>query len=89
MKCLVIRISGNVQGVFFRASAREVANQLGIKGFIRNEPDGNVYSEAESEVEQLEKFIAWCKSGPPRARVERVEIAESDLKHFNSFEIIQ
>lgn len=76
-----------MQGVFFRASACEVANQLRISGFVRNEPDGTVYIEAEGDEPQLERFIAWCKKGPPRAHVARVETSEAGLKNFTSFEI--
>lgn len=89
MKCFLIKVSGHVQGVFFRASTRDVANQFGIKGSVKNGPDGNVYIEAEGEESQLEKFVTWCKKGPPRAQVDQVEISESDLKHFKSFEIIR
>lgn len=89
MKCFLIKVSGHVQGVFFRASTRDVANQLGIKGTVKNGFDGNVYIEAEGEETQIDKFVAWCKNGPPRAHVEQVEISESYLKHFRSFEIIR
>lgn len=87
MKHVNIVVAGRVQGVFFRASACEVANQLRISGFVRNEPDGTVYIEAEGDEPQLERFIAWCKKGPPRAHVARVETSEAGLKNFTSFEI--
>ncbi len=87
MKHVTLRISGKVQGVFFRASTRDVAVRLGVNGFVRNQMDGSVYIEAEAEDEKLEKFIAWCRVGPPRATVHQVEVAESGMKHFKSFEI--
>lgn len=87
MKHVNILVKGRVQGVFFRASACDVANQLGVKGFVRNEPNGTVYIEAEGEKTSLEKFITWCKSGPPRAVVKNVEVSETSPKQFQTFEI--
>jgi acylphosphatase len=52
-----IRVNGRVQGVFFRASTKEVADQLGVRGFVRNEPDGKVYIEAEADEEALKRFV--------------------------------
>lgn len=80
-------ISGTVQGVFFRASTKEKADTLGVKGFVRNEPDGRVYIEAEAEERVLKDFAAWCARGPRQARVEKIEIKESTLKGFNDFVI--
>ncbi|MBI3501712.1 MAG: acylphosphatase [Bacteroidetes bacterium] len=87
MKHYNIIVTGKVQGVFFRQSAMEIANQSGVKGFVRNEPNGNVFIEAEGEEEQLKKLIDWCKKGPTRAIVSEVKISESELKNFSSFEI--
>lgn len=82
-----VRVSGKVQGVFFRASAREKARALGINGFVRNERDGNVFIEAEGEEDQLGEFLSWCRQGPPRARVESCEIREIESRKFSDFEI--
>ncbi|MDL5050906.1 acylphosphatase [Oscillatoria amoena NRMC-F 0135] len=87
MKHLNLIVSGKVQGVFFRASTLKVALQLGVKGFVRNQPDGTVYIEAEGDHRELEQFVAWCRSGPPGAQVQQVEITESHVKHFRTFEI--
>jgi acylphosphatase len=87
MKHLNIRVSGKVQGVFFRASTKEQANQLGVKGFVRNEPNGDVYIEAEGEEDKLKLFLEWCRRGPSRARVENVKTEEAELKCFLSFEV--
>ncbi len=70
MKHVNIRVSGKVQGVFFRASTKEQADQLGVKGFARNEPNGDVYIEAEGEEDKLNLFLEWCARGPSKARVE-------------------
>ena len=82
-----IHVIGKVQGVFFRASAKEMADKLGIKGFVRNERDGSVYIEAEGEDAFVKEFIKWCKNGPPRAVVFEVKVKEGELKTFSRFEI--
>lgn len=87
MKHVNIRVTGRVQGVYFRASAREVAINLKLRGFVRNEPDGTVYIEAEGDDQALEKFVAWCKQGPPNAIVRNVEVHEGPLQHMGAFEI--
>lgn len=86
VKRALIRVHGRVQGVFFRHSACEKARELNITGFVRNEEDGAVYIEAEGEEDALEQFIAWCRSGPKLAKVEKTEVSYSDeLKHFTDF----
>jgi acylphosphatase len=87
MKHVNIHISGKVQGVFFRASAKEQADYLGVRGFVRNEPNGEVYMEAEGEENQLNEFLEWCKHGPRRSKVEQVKIEESASKNFRLFEV--
>ncbi len=82
-----IRVIGRVQGVFFRASTHEKASALQLKGFVRNEPDGAVYIEAEGEKEVVEKLIDWCRSGPARARVDRIDATEGDVVGFKEFSI--
>ena len=80
-----IRISGVVQGVFFRASTKAKAEELGIKGIVRNERDGSVYVEAEGDDKDLEEFIRWCQKGPARASVDNCEVNEGGFKGFCSF----
>ena len=81
----VIKISGKVQGVFFRARTKDKATELGINGFVRNENDGSVYVECEGDETILKEFIAWCHHGPERARVDKVEVVEGALKDFVGF----
>jgi len=83
-----IKIIGRVQGIGFRYGSARKAQELKIAGFVRNEPDGAVYLEAEGKEEALKKFIEWCKSGPRWAKVERVELKEGKIKNFSEF-IIQ
>lgn len=84
---LQIIVTGKVQGVFFRASAKETADQLNIKGFAQNLPDGNVLIEAEGDAENLKQFVAWCKQDPPRAQVTNVDVQETEIKNYQKFEI--
>ncbi len=68
-----IRISGQVQGVYYRASASEQARVLGLVGWVRNLPGGEVELLAEGPQAQLEQLVTWCHLGPPAARVESVQ----------------
>lgn len=78
---------GKVQGVFFRVSAKNKADELGVKGWVRNVPDGSVEIQAEGDIENLELLVEWCRKGPQFAKVAEV-ICESVKKENNSsFEI--
>lgn len=82
-----LRIRGRVQGVFYRKSAEEAANKLGLAGWVRNMPDGSVEAYACGDRETIESFANWCHAGPPGARVESVDLVwrehaeEDDEKH--------
>jgi acylphosphatase len=80
-------ITGKVQGVFYRATAQQKAQELNLTGFAQNQPDGSVLIEAEGEEANLEQFVAWCKVGPPRAVVNEVQLLVSSLRHYSDFEI--
>jgi acylphosphatase len=80
-----IKVSGKVQGVFFRQSTKEKARELGITGFVRNEADDTVLIKATGTEEQLEQLKDWCKTGPPKARVSGIEITRLPLERFDSF----
>ncbi len=67
-------VSGIVQGVSFRAYTVDEARRLGVAGWVRNLPDGRVEAEAEGDREAVEALVAWCRRGPPAARVEGVEV---------------
>jgi len=83
----IIKVSGKVQGVFYRASTKEQADILGILGFVRNEPDGSVYIEAEAEEAIMTRFIDWCQRGPRMACVDQCDVSEKETSGFKSFEI--
>jgi acylphosphatase len=67
-------IRGQVQGVFFRAETRERARSLGLRGSVRNMPDGTVAAVFEGERERIESILVWCRRGPALARVDEVEV---------------
>jgi acylphosphatase len=87
LKHINIEVRGKVQGVFFRDHTRRKAEELGIKGFVKNMKDGSVYIEAEQEEEMLEKFLKWCYEGSPRSHVEQVNSEAGELINFSSFKI--
>ncbi len=76
MVCRKYRVSGRVQGVFYRASAQARARELGITGCARNLPDGCVEVVACGDPDQLDRFVEWLRSGPTAAHVASVESAE-------------
>ena len=89
MKTIRLTIKGKVQGVFYRATAKDVADLTGVKGWVRNLPDNSVEITATASEDVLHKFISWCKQGPPKARVDDVIVEELSLEVFNGFRIIR
>lgn len=89
IKHINIRVTGKVQGVSFRAVTKVVADQMGVRGMIRNEKDGSVYMEAEGDDTLLEVFVDWCNEGTDRAKVEHVAVTPGEVKHYQNFEIIK
>lgn len=87
LKHFKIIVSGKVHGVFYRASAKEKADELGITCFVRNEPNGDVYIEAEAEEDILYKFIKWCNIGPAHAKVDHIEAIPGEVIGFTTFDI--
>ncbi|MEE9549432.1 MAG: acylphosphatase [Candidatus Binatia bacterium] len=81
-------IEGRVQGVFFRYSTVEEAGRLGLRGWVRNCPDGSVEVMAEGPRENIENLISWCRHGPPGAHVHNVRIQWENYKgEFANFHI--
>ncbi len=74
-----IKIYGRVQGVFFRESAKEKANELNVSCEAFNMPDGTVEIILEGEKENVSRVTEWCKTGPPSAKVEKIEIKHVGL----------
>ena len=82
-------VKGKVQGVFFRAEAKDAADKLSVKGWIKNHEDGNVEIMAKGSNEALEAFIEWCRNGPHKADVTNVIVTPLHIEEFDSFEIIR
>lgn len=76
VEAVEVVVRGEVQGVFYRARAQEEAERLGVRGWVRNEPDGTVRAHLEGEPAAVEQMVAWCHEGSPRARVAEVTRTE-------------
>ncbi len=87
LKTISIIVSGKVQGVFYRQSAKEIALDIGITGQAANHPDGTVHITATGTEQQLAAFCTWCSAGPPRAHVTSVDRKEIPLQIFIAFTI--
>jgi acylphosphatase len=81
-----VHVSGRVQGVFFRETTREKAEDLGLAGWVRNLPDGRVEAVFEGPPRDVREMVRWCEQGPPSAAVEDVEAdfgePKDDLRGF-------
>ena len=84
---LIIR--GKVQGVFYRATAKKVADKMGITGTVQNGEEGHVEIWASGPEGQLQKFILWCREGPSGAHVADVQTAQVAERAFPEFSIIR
>ncbi len=71
-----VLVAGIVQGVFFRQSCRRVARDEGVAGWVRNLPDGRVEACFEGPADAIDRVVAWCRHGPPGARVTGVEVID-------------
>jgi acylphosphatase len=89
IKHLNITVQGKVQGVSYRVSTKAVADQLGVRGFISNQPDGNVYIEAEADDWTMQLFLDWCNEGPQGAVVTSLESHEGEIKNYRNFEVVK
>ncbi|RYD84366.1 MAG: acylphosphatase [Sphingobacteriales bacterium] len=89
MKHLDITVKGKVQGVFYRKATKAVADQLGVRGFVRNEANGDVFIAAEADNTALDMFLDWCNEGPQDAGVTSVDTHEGELKNYRNFEVVK
>ena len=74
MRSVRVRISGRVQGVFFRATCARLADELGLSGWVRNRPDGDLEAVFQGPDRAVEDMLAWCREGPPHAQVDAVDV---------------
>ncbi len=81
-------ISGRVQGVFYRAFTEDVAQLLGLKGWVKNRSDGSVEAVFEGSKDEIEKAISQCHKGPPASKVASIDVKWEDFKgEFESFSV--
>jgi acylphosphatase len=82
-------IKGKVQGVFYRATAKKIADELGVTGWVKNTADDNVEAVVSGTEEQINKFIAWCKKGPAKAKVTDMIATPQPETQFKDFSVIR
>jgi acylphosphatase len=87
MKCAHLVVSGRVQGVSFRANVRNKANELDLKGYVKNLENGDVEVVAEGNEEKIKEFIDFIKKGPGIAKVTNVKMRHKEPENFKNFEI--
>jgi acylphosphatase len=80
-------VTGGVQGVGFRWSARQTAQHLGVTGWARNRQDGSVEAEIEGPPEQVDEMLAWLRTGPPGAFVDSVTVTDAAPTGDTAFRI--
>ncbi|MCS6769833.1 MAG: acylphosphatase [Candidatus Caldarchaeum sp.] len=82
-----VRVYGKVQGVFFRASMKELADEVGVDGWVRNMDDGSVEAVIAGDEVNVKRVVEWCRRGPPNARVERLVVEEAEEPNVQGFRI--
>ena len=87
MKRVRLLVAGRVQGVFFRATCAQQARRLGLRGWVRNRPDGRVEGAFEGEDEAVDRIVDWCRRGPELARVEEVEVVTEEPRGDQRFRV--
>jgi len=85
LQTLLIHVSGLVQGVFYRQTAKEKARAIGLNGKISNLPDRRVEIVVTGTRDQLNSFLDWCRVGPPKAKVTDLKYEEIPLQDFKQF----
>lgn len=80
-----VRVTGRVQGVAFRFYAEQQAAELGVAGWVRNEPDGSVALHLEGARDAVDAMVAWCRRGPSSAVVEDVDVRDAAVSGARGF----
>ena len=88
MKCVHLIVSGRVQGVFFRANTRDKALELGLHGYAKNLPDGNVEVVAQGDESKINELIEFIKKGSGIAKVTDMQVKHKEPENFKNFEIM-
>ena len=89
MPSVHLLIKGKVQGVFYRATAKDMAQALDLKGWVKNTSEGDVEALATGSENAIHQFIEWCKKGPAKAVVLSVNVTSISEKHFDDFRIMR
>jgi acylphosphatase len=89
MKTVHLLIKGKVQGVFYRATAKDIAEKTGVKGWIKNTESGDVEAVVTGTKELVNEFTEWCKKGSTLAKVSEVNITEREAEDFEEFVVIR
>ena len=89
MPTIHLLIKGKVQGVFYRASAKDVALTLDLKGWIKNTREGHVESIVAGSEKSLQQYIEWCRKGPAKAVVQSINVTSIKDENFHEFRIIR
>lgn len=87
-KAVKINIKGTVQGVFFRNFIKENADKLMIRGFVRNLENKSVEIFAEGEIDNVDKLVDICKTGPKHAVIKDVKVEDARFQDFKDFKIL-
>lgn len=88
LKTFKVKISGRVQGVLFRATAKDMADGWGLTGWTRNEPGDNLSIVVQGPAVFVDRFLKWCHQGPPHSRIDKIEIIEdADAELYEGFQI--
>ena len=87
MVTIHFKVSGRVQGVYFRESAKKEAERLNITGWVRNNPDNTVEGIACGTAADIEAFKLWCSTGPVMARVDHLDISPAEPINSTRFEV--
>ena len=88
MRAVRVSVGGRVQGVYYRASALSEGRRLGLAGWVKNESDGTVSLHLQGDPFAVEAMLVWCRTGPPGARVGRVDVSDTPPDQvLSSFEV--
>ena len=82
-----VHVTGRVQGVYYRASTRDAAQDRGVSGWVRNLADGRVEAVFEGPRDAVDAMVEWCHNGSPGASVETVDVVHEDPEGLEGFEI--
>ncbi|HEX8839315.1 MAG TPA: acylphosphatase [Sphingomicrobium sp.] len=82
-----VRVTGRVQGVFFRAWTRDEARSLQVSGWVRNSSDGSVEAHVEGDEPAVNELVDRLREGPPHARVDRVDLSDAAVEGLKTFDV--